>query len=155
MKKYLTIIIFAVIVGFLLSQFFMNQYEKKEDLLTIFSRGEKVYLIQQGVYTSEDNVKKNTMGLDYYVYSIQNDMYYVYIAITKNVDNIPKIQGYFKNLGYDTLSKEIYVNNKEFLEILSQYDNLLLSTSDNDVIKAICSQTLGKYEELILDAYKD
>lgn len=155
MKKYLTIIICAVIVGFLMSQFLMNQYEKKEDLLTIFSRGEKVYLIQQGIYSSEDSVKKNTMDLGFYIYSIQNGMYYVYIGITKNIDNIPKLQGYFKGLGYDTLSKEIYVNNKKFLEVLSQYDNLLLTTTDNDVIKAICSQTLGKYEELILDAYKD
>jgi len=155
MRKYLTIIICAVIVGFLMSQFLMNQYEKKEDLLTIFSRGEKVYLIQQGIYSSEDSVKKNTMDLGFYIYSVQNGMYYVYIGITKNIDNVQKLQGYFKDLGYDTLSKEIYVNDKKFLEVLSQYDNLLLTTTDNDVIKAICSQTLGKYEELILDAYKD
>lgn len=155
MKKYLTIIIFALIVGFLLSEFLINQYEKKEDLSTVFSRGEKVYLIQQGVYSSEENVKKNTMDLGYYISSVENGMYYVYIAITKNTDNITKLQGYFSGLGYNTLSKEIYVNNKEFLEILTQYDNLLITTTDNSVIKAICGQTLGKYEELILDAHKD
>ncbi|MDD2377652.1 MAG: hypothetical protein PHD10_02975 [Bacilli bacterium] len=155
MKKYLSVILGAVIVGFLLSQFMINQYEKKEKLLTVFNRGEKVYLIQQGVYSSEESVLKNTMDFSYYITSIENNMYYVYIGVTKDLDNIKKLQGYFDKMGYITYSKEVFVTNKSFLEILEQYDNLLKTTTDNAIISAICNQTLSKYEELVVGDNKD
>ncbi|MDD2434999.1 MAG: hypothetical protein PHO63_01970 [Bacilli bacterium] len=155
MKKYLVVILGAFAVGFLLSQFMINQYDKKEKLLTIFNRGEKVYLIQQGVYSNEENILKNTMDFDYYITSIENNLYYVFIGVTKDLENVNKLQGYFEEMGYVTYSKEVFINNKTFIEILNQYDQLLKTTTDKAIIKAICNQTLSKYEELIVNANQD
>ena len=83
------------------------------------------------------------------------DKYYTYIGITKNKENCDKLKGFFEKMGYITYIKEFNVDSEAFIEVLNQYDNLLLQTDDEKTIKAICIQVLGKYEELILNEYND
>ena len=45
--------------------------------------------------------------------------------------------------------KEKITDNKNFINILRQYDELLSGTSDNESIKIICNQVLSRYEELV------
>ena len=46
--------------------------------------------------------------------------------------------------------KRVNVNNQEFLNLLNQYDNLVSTTDDKDIIISAQKQILSKYEELIL-----
>lgn len=151
MKKYIIPILSALLVGFLLAKFMIDQYDKKENLKTVFNDSQTLYFIQQGVYSSEENMKKNMSDFAYYIYNVSQEKYYTYIGITKSKENSDKLKDFYKKLGYITYVKEISINNEDFLEVLEQYDKLLESTDDNNTIKAICSQVLSKYEELILN----
>jgi len=155
MKKYIVPIISALLVGFLLAKFTIDQYDKKESLKTVFSNSETLYFVQQGVYSSKESMESNMTDFAYYIYNLQDSKYYTYIGITKNKENCEKLKGFFEKMGYITYIKEIDVDSDAFIEVLNQYDNLLEQTDDENTIKAICSQVLSKYEELILNEYID
>lgn len=141
-------IIAAVIIGVCLAKFMFNQYNYNSPLSTVFNNGTKVYFIQQGVYSNYESMQTSLASFSYYIYTLENDKYYVYVAITKSKENLEKLKGYYSNLGYSIYVKELSVNNTEFLNLLEQYDTLLLKSTENSVIEAITIQTLTKYEEL-------
>ena len=85
----------------------------------------------------------------HYIYNVEDNQYYTYIGITSNKENALKIQNYYKSIGYDTFLKDKITDNKNFISILKQYDELLSKTDDNESIKVICNQVLAKYEELV------
>ena len=96
-------------------------------------------------------MEKETIALENYVYNINENMYYVYVGITKNKDNANKIVNHYKKLGYETIIKEYEISNSNFLEQLTNYDSLLLSTNDSTVISSLISQVLAKYEEVVIN----
>lgn len=153
MKKYIVPILSALLVGFFLAKFMIDQYDKKQSLKTVFNDSETLYFIQQGVYSTKDNMEKSMNDFAYYIYNIENDKYYTFIGITKLKENSAKLKGFYEKLGYITYIKEVSVDNNSFIEILEQYDKLLQTTDDNNTIKAICSQVLSKYEELVLNEH--
>lgn len=155
MKKYGITILLAIITGLLLSKLFFSQYSDKQGLKTVFNKGETLYFARQGIYSSLESVKKNTMNLNYYIYSIIDGKYYVYYGITKDLENYDKIAENLKSLGYDNYREEITVSSAAFIETLDQYDLLLKETTDNTIIKAICAQVLTSYEELVLGGSED
>lgn len=148
-RNYIMPAILCLLIGFLLSKFLLNQYQNRQTITPVFNNsGKKLYFIQYGVYSTEENMRNQAKNLNYYIYHYDNQYYYVFVGITSNVENVEKLKGYFKNLGYDTYVKEFFISNKEFLEIIEYYDLLLEKTSDNDTIKAVCRQVLEKYEEI-------
>ena len=128
--------------------FLFKQYDYDDNIKTVFSSDTKVYLIQQGVYSSLESMKENMIGFNYYIYSYENDKYYTYIAITKSLENLEKLKGYYKSLGYSIYVKEIDINSSDYINILDQYDNLLSTTDKKETIDAIMMQVLSKYEEM-------
>ena len=150
MKKFIFPLISAILIGFLLGKFMFNQYDYKSSIKTVFNdKSEMVYFIQQGVYSSLESMEKNVTDFNYYIYDVIDGKYYVYVGMTKNKDNVSKLEGYFKNMGYIIYVKEFKIDNNEFLTVLTQYDELLLQTEDSKAIKTIQNQILAKYEELI------
>ena len=102
MKKYLFTFLQALIIGFFLSVIFIKQYNDFSGI-KVSGTGEELYFIQYGVFSSLESMEKETINLTNYVYSNIENMYYVYIGITKNGDNANKIVKYYKDLGYDTI----------------------------------------------------
>lgn len=150
MKKYITTFILALTIGLIIGRFILNQYTFEGKIVSTFNKQEKAYFIQQGVYSSKESMESATTSLPYYVYSVEDNKYYVYSGITLNLENVDKIKGYYESLGYTTYVKEIFINNNDFIIVLNQYDLLLKETEDKQVIGTICSQILTKYEELVL-----
>lgn len=150
MKKYVLPILMALIVGMILGRFVLNQYEFEGKIVPVGSKSKNAYFIQQGVYSSKESMKENLSDFPYYIYSIKDDRYYVYIGITFLKDNLDKIKGYYEKKGYITYVKELIINNDDFITVLEQYDNLLQNSDEEEVINTICSQVLSKYEELVL-----
>ena len=146
MKNYLVPIVLSLVIGFLSSKFMFNQYDYKTSIKGVFNSGEKVYFLQQGVYSSADAMKENMVNFKSYIYAFENDKYYTYVGITKKADNVEKLKGYFKDLGYDIYVKEIYLDNSEFLIVLNNYDNLLLNANEKEIIEAINKEILNEYE---------
>ena len=146
MKKYLLTIIVSLLVGFLLSFYMLKEYEKT-DIFPVFNESETAYLIQQGVYSSMKSMQENTAHLTDYIYSVIDDMYYVYIGISLDSSNVNKLQEYYKNKDINTIIKTTTLTDQEFIETLRQYDMVLNNTSDEETIKEICKQVLSKYKE--------
>ena len=95
--------------------------------------------------TMNDNMNDFTN----YIYNVEDNQYHTYIGITASKDNASKIQNYYKEVGYETEVEERITDNKDFINILRQYDELLSKTDDSESVKVICNQVLAKYEELV------
>ena len=146
-------VIFAVIVGFILGNFMLNQYNSEYELAPVFNQNnQKYYFLRQGEYDSFESMEENMMGFEYYIYEQKDNKYLTYVGITKDYDNMMKIQGFFTNIGYTIYIEEIIVNNDSFSVLVEQYDQMLRETEDNQTIKSICSQVLAKYEELVMNS---
>ena len=141
-------IVSAIIIGLCLAKFMFNQYNYDPNLTTVFNNGTSIYFLQQGVYSTKEAMEQNCSSFPHYIYTVDNNKYYVYVAITKSNENLEKLKGYYYNLGYSIYVKELYVNNNDFINVLEQYDMLLSKSTENSVIEAITTQTLLKYEEL-------
>lgn len=149
MKKYLFTLLVALVIGFFLADVFISQYKDFEGI-KVSGIGEELYFIQYGVFSSQSSMEENTISLQNYVYNLENDLYYVYVGITQNEENATKIQEYFKDLGYDTILKNYYISNDEFLEAIKNYDKVLIQTNDTTAIASVINQTLSKYEEVVI-----
>lgn len=148
MKKYLFPVSVSLILGISMAYFIIKQYEDMPTL-AVSGQAEILYYIQRGVYSDMDNMKNNMKEFTHYIYNVEDNQYYTYIGITTNKENALKIQNYYKDIGYDTFLKDKITDNKEFIDILKQYDELLSKTDDTESIKVICNQVLAKYEELV------
>lgn len=150
MKKNIIPILLALFIGFFYGRFLLNQYGEKETLSSVFHPTKTVYFLQAGAFTSKENMEESFKDYSYYIYSEKEGVYYVYLGITAKPENLQKLKGYFKDIGYDIYGKEFSLSKDGFLEILSQYDALLQGTEDSKTMEAICNQVLAKYEELVL-----
>ena len=150
MKKYLFTFLMALIIGFFLSNFFLKQYDDFNGI-KVSAQGETLYFIQYGVFSSLESLEENTISLTNYVYNKQDDLYYVYVGITKLEDNAKKMIDYYDSIGYDTFIKTFEITNKDFLDLLVNYDEILKSTDDTTVISSIINEVLTKYEEVVIN----
>ena len=152
--KYIKSLFFALIIGLFLSQFFLRQY-KDYNGIKVSSNKDILYFIQYGVYSSQNSMEENTISLQNYVYTIDSNLYYVYVGITSMRENKDKIVDYYKSLGHETLIKEYTSNNKEFYNKLLTYDEVLKNTDDKTTISSIMNQILECYEEVVINGNKD
>lgn len=142
MKKYILTIIISLLVGFLLSNYMIKEYDS--DILSTFSEKKTLYLVQQGVYSSIDSMKENTSNLNEYIYSNIDNLYYVYIGITLDVENTTKIQNAYKDM--NTIVKTNIITDKALIEYIEKFDIVLKETNDEETIKEITKQVLKKYK---------
>lgn len=150
MKKYLLTLIISLIVGFLLSNYILNQYDDFKGI-TVYKEGEMLYFIEYGIYNDYQEMEENTINLENYIYQL-DDKYHVYIGITKSDEVLNKINNYFKNLGYNITNREFYITNKEFINSIENNDKILLLTDDEVVIGEVVSNGLATYEEVVINA---
>ena len=146
MKKYLLTIIVSLLVGFLLSFYMLKEYESV-NIMPVFNVKETAYLVQQGVYSSMESMQENTSHLTDYIYSVIDNMYYVYIGISLESDNVNKIQEYYKSKDIKTIIKTTTISDNDLINSLRQYDMVLKETNEEETIKEIIKQTLSKYKE--------
>lgn len=154
MKKYLLTMLISLIVGFFLSNLLLNQYGEYKGL-TVCNEGEMFYFIEYGEFSSYEEMEKNTINLENYIYQEENSKYYVYIGITKKEEVANKMENYFKSLNYNPNLRQFYITNKDFILAIDNYDQILKSTDDNTVISEIINQGLTTYEEVVIGESKN
>lgn len=150
MKKYLLTFLSAIVIGFFLINFFLKQYDDYKGI-KVSNNVENLYFIQYGVFSNLESLEKNTISLQNYVYNKQDNLYYVYVGITKIEDNAKKIVEFYNNLGYDSIIKKFSITNKEFIDLLINYDEILKNTDDETAVASIINQVLIKYEEVVIN----
>ncbi len=148
MKKYIFPVILSLTIGTFLSYLMIKSYDNAS-AVTISKDAEKVYFIQRGVYSNKQNMINSMNEFSNYVYSVEDNQYHAYIGITKTKTNADKIKQIYEQNNLITYIVEKNINNKEFLTILTQYDDVLSKTDDIKTIKVIENQVVANYKETI------
>ena len=148
MKKYFVPFSVSLLIGISLAYFITHQYESL-DGITVSALASEIYYVQRGVYSDRENMENNMKEFTNYIYNVEDNMYHTYIGVSKYKENAEKIQNIYKNEGIETIIKNKIVDSKDFMEILSRYDDILKKTDDTESIKVITRQTLAKYEEYV------
>lgn len=148
-KTTILYILGAISIGVFIGKYVYNGYQN-ETKEAFKDMNENIYLLQYGVYSSNDSMIENTKNLKDYFYYIENNKYHVIIGVTMDKDLKDKIKN-ANSIDNDIYIKKVSINNDEFIESLKQYDNLIKNTEDKTTILTAEKQILSKYEELIIN----
>lgn len=140
-------LLFAVFLGFYGAKITYDFYRIKENVTKV---SHNAYAIQYGVYTSADTLNKNISDLDDYVVSLEDGKYYVYLGFTTSYKNLNKLRNIYEDNDMEVYTKEIFIDNTEFVSNLEQFDVLIDSVSKEDDILSINEAILSSYDEIIL-----
>ncbi len=150
MKQYVFTFVVALVIGFFLCNFFIKQYEDYNGIKVV-NNGYELYFIEYGIYDTINDMEKNTINLENYIYSLKDNKYYVYIGITELKENADKIVKHYKQKGYETSIKKFGITNKDYMNIIKNYDNLIREIDDETTLSSLISQMLTKYEEVVIN----
>ena len=131
-------IFFAVLVGFICGKIVYNYY--RDSIYEDLSQS-KLYLVLGGNYNTYEDMREENSSNNY-VYYIDDDGYKTVIGITRNVDNIEKIQSLYDN---DTEVSEYYINDLEYRQKQDIYDLELTNASDVYEVKEVVDNILNLY----------
>lgn len=148
-KTTILYILGAILIGVFIGKYVYDGYQN-ETKEAFKDMNENIYLLQYGVYSSNDSMVENTKNLKDYFYYIENNKYHVIIGVTMDKDLKDKIKN-ANSVDNDIYIKKVSINNDEFIESLKQYDNLIKNTEDKTTILTAEKQILSKYEELIMN----
>lgn len=146
MKKTLILMVASIILGSLCGKVLYSNYKNTN---SVFASKEKVYVLQEGVYTSLSSLNRNTKDINPKTIVKKDNQYYVYVGITRDLEKLKKLKKVYNKKGYATYQKEINVDDAIFLANLDQYDLLLDSAKTSDDVLAIQEVVLSNYEELV------
>ena len=148
-KAYLVPVVLSIVIGSVIGKTMCDEYHTTSETKSVFqsTNSLKVYYLQYGVYSNEENMKKSVLSLPYYIYRIEDNQYHVYIGVTSKEENVVKLQDYFKSFGYVTYKKEGYIKNQEYMEKLNTLDEMLMKVSDQETINEINQKILESYKE--------
>lgn len=149
MRKNFIILLVVIIMGVFSGKFI---YDKINDVYAFSTKNEQIaYFLQLGIYSSEESMNSDTNSITNKLVIKKNNNYYVYVGISMNKDNLKKVCSLYQKLGYNLYFDEVYIDNKEYLYNLEQFDLLLAKAKSNDEIESINSVILSSYEEMVLN----
>lgn len=131
-------ILFAVMVGFVCGKIVYNYYRDSiyDDLSS-----SRLYLIENGEYTSYEDMREDNSSNNY-VYYLDDEGYKTVVGITKNIDNVEKI----KKLYNDQVKvNEYYINNFDYNDMQNEYDQLLVRADNVYDVKEVVDNILNLY----------
>lgn len=145
--NFLIPIFLSIAIGLFFGKAFFDIYDSSS--VTVFDEKDKVYMLQIGVYETENQLKSFK---DYkkYLYVKDDKGYHLYIGISKSNEVVNKIKEIYKKEGYSIYVKEKIENNKSFLSILSEYDKIIGALADDDV-KEIEKIVISNYKEMVVN----
>lgn len=145
MKNILLKGVLFIILGFMLGNYIFGT--KIKPLKSLYNK-EIYYFLQEGVYSNEDTLKNNLRGLTQKVVDYNNDKYYVYVGITKDLEVAEKLKKIYEDKGIKVYQKEKNVTSEEFSNNVEQFDLLIKATTEEDEILTIEEVVLANYDEI-------
>lgn len=147
MKKTFILGIAFILLGTVVGTILRGEYQ--EEILDAFGTGKSYYFLQEGVYSTEENLEENIKNLDTKLIIEEDGKYYVYLGITQEKANAEKIKQIYENDGYQIYIKERNISNEEFYNNVNQFDLLIQSTDNPEEILTIEEVVLANYEEIV------
>lgn len=148
-KSFFITMIVAILLGSVLGNFLFEQYKLESS--EVVKEVNSLYFIMEGAYSSLEQAKKSSEDIDVKLITKEDANYIVYLAITKDSNNLEKMEKLYKDLNINTTIKTMSVSNKEFLATLEQMDLLINNTKDNEEILSINEVVLANYQEFVLE----
>ena len=148
MKKTIILIIIAISSGLLLGKYTFDRYYEF-NAQEVFDYENNVYMIKYGTYNSYDEMINNTIDLNRYVFVNDNNLYTVYISITKTLGNAKKILTIYNKKYNDLEIEKVPISNDEFIQNLTEYEKLLDASFDEKNLAIVQNQILSSYEKLV------
>lgn len=146
-KKFIFSLIIAIASGTILGHTLFEKFKEEEQ--TVFNYKTPVYFLREGVYDNLDYALENANKFATKIIVKDKAKYYLYLAISKNEDNLAMIKKIYNNNNLVVETKNI--NNESFLTVLDQMENLLKKTANNEEKLTIEKVILANYEELVLN----
>lgn len=130
----------AILFGFLCGKCVYRIYN--DDMSNKFNSS-LVYLLEGETYLTYDGMRKDN-SLDNYVYYVDDGGYKTVFGITKDIDNVNKINSLYNN---DLNVLKYYVSNNKLSDKQDEYDSMLSDSIGEDDIKDILNNILDMYKE--------
>ena len=147
MKKTFIFAIIFILIGIVFGN---NLYKLNyTSIINSINSNNKYYFLQEGIYSTKDNLKDATKNLEHKMVEEIDNKYYVYIGITKDKEVANKIENIYKNKGINIYQKEKEINNEEFYNNVTQFDILIKNSTKDEEILTIEEVVLANYEEII------
>ena len=141
LKKVLFPIFLSVICGAICGRLVYSIYDKK---LSDDIKGQKIYLIQAGAYSTYDNMVNHTLLSNYIYYEDEDGLYKSIIGVTEDYDKIEKIKSTYKD---NVLISEYYSKDKELNKKIKEYDEKIKKASNEEEIKKLVLEMLNLYKD--------
>ena len=119
-KKFLLILI---IITCLFSCSIFGLYKRKSVVKN------KYYLLQVGAYKNYDSISKKTKEYENYLVLKEEDLYKLYIGVTKDKEVYKKLVNLYANTS-SIYKKEITLSNQKFDDTLTKYDSLIKNSEE-------------------------
>ena len=146
MKKILVVSSIFILLGFHAGNYI---FQKRITLINEINKNNTYYFLEEGVYSSKENINTSISNITHKVISKKQDYYYVYLGITKNIEVAKKIKELYEERGYKIKIKEIKLKNEEFSNNVNQFDILLKEAKTLEEILTIEKIILSNYDDLI------
>ncbi len=138
-KKFILILI---IITCLFSCSIFGLYKRKSVVKN------KYYLLQVGAYKDYDSISKKTKEYENYLVLKEEDLYKLYIGVTKDKEVYKKLVNLYANTS-SIYKKEITLSNQKFDDTLTKYDSLIKNSEDIKEINLVIKSELKFLEEML------
>jgi hypothetical protein len=108
----------------------------------------KYYLLQVGAYKNYDSISKKTKEYENYLVLKEEDLYKLYIGVTKDKEVYKKLVNLYANTS-SIYKKEITLSNQKFDDTLTKYDSLIKNSEDIKEINLVIKSELKFLEEML------
>lgn len=146
MKRTIILAVVFLTLGTICGNFL---YQKAPNSISVFQQDSSYYFLQEGVYTSKDVMQESIKDIPHKLVVFKDDMYYVYVGITKSKKNADKIQKIYEELGYQIHITTESLDNEEFSSNVTQFDLLVEEAESSEDVLTVEEVILANYEELI------
>lgn len=138
-KKSFISIFISVLCGFISGKVVFYVYQNENE--DVFNNN-KIYLIQNGTYSTYENMRAKTIGYDFIFYEDELGFNSI-VGVTKNKKNIEKI---IKLYNIDAEVIEYYLNNEKINNKINDYDKELEKENDPNKQKELVKLMLEIYK---------
>lgn len=136
------IILILIIITCLFSCSIFGLYKRKSVVKN------KYYLLQVGAYKNYEFISKKTKEYENYLVLKEEDLYKLYIGVTKDNEVYKKLVNLYTNTS-SIYKKEITLSNQKFDDTLTKYDSLIKNSEDIKEINLVIKSELKFLEEML------
>lgn len=147
MKKYLIVILLAIVSGSFLA--FLTFKNHTVDALS----KKEAYIFQVGVFKSKNNALKRANGFSSSIIMLENDYYHVYTNIFTNKSLAEIIKKYYDDNDIKYYLKKLVID-ENLYEQVNEYQELLLNTDDIENIQKLSQNLLNIYKNY-MESYNE